>query len=150
MNKTVNQSHENRVSTANILHTDPRQHHHSSVMINVKKRNMTLFFLQYKENRVNEVNDFREKIVMRHDGDFNFVVVFCRVIDGLTQPTVTLAKTVIISLYEDVGTNRDLQKVVVLYYAVKFVRFPILHELWSPIQDKVEVNGENSNGFERI
>lgn len=116
----------------------------------VQERHMALLFLQNKENCVKKVNDFREEIVMRHDCNLNFVVIFCRIIDGLAKPAVALTEAVIITHCQNVGRNRDLYEIVVFYQVVKFVGLPVLHKLWPQNKNKIKINGENRDRLERI
>ena len=138
------------MSTANIFQADPRQKNHSTMMVNMEKRNVTLLLFQNEESRVKKVNDFSQEIVMSDYGDLNFVVIICGVVYRLTKPTVSLIKAMVISLDEDVRAHRNLKEIITLDDVVKLVRLTIFHELRTQVEHKVEVNGDNCDGLEWI
>lgn len=77
-------------------------------------------------------------------------MVVCGIIDRLAEPTVALAEAMIVSINENVRANQNLKEIVELYDLVEAERLPILHKLWSPTQNKVEINSEKCDWFERI
>lgn len=78
---------------------------------------------------------------MSHFRKFNCVIVFSRVINRLAEPTIAaLAEAVIISFHRDVRADYNLQKIIIFNNPVELHRFPLLHELWSPFQNEVEIN----------
>ena len=143
MNKAVDEPHENRMTTADVFQSDPRQKNHSTMMVNMKERYVTLLLFQNEESRVKKVNDFSQKIVMSDYGYLNFVVIFGGVINRLAKPTVPLTKTMIVALNENVWAHCNLKEIIALDDVMKLVRLTILHELRSQVEHQVEVNGDN-------
>jgi hypothetical protein len=78
---------------------------------------------------------------VRHDCDFDFMVVLGAVVDGLAEPTVSLSEGMIVAFYENVGAQSDLKEVVAFDDGVEFVGFAVLHEPRAPVEDEVKVNG---------